>query len=133
MTAFRNRLVYNHVRLPSPRSGTRFLTSLLLMTIFCNSLIYKPLRFLTSFGIDNGALYRLGREAGAFRKSFGRVRKIPAKRSCFPPPLDIKIPCQFRMKPNLSLRRFGEMRNRVPLLRDELTEGNLPAVPHLFL
>ena len=127
------------MRLPSPRSGTQFLTSLLmttlhkiyiisylinqifregdpslallLMTTFCNLLVYNPMRFLTSFRNDTGTLYGFGREAGAFRKRFGRVRKIPAKRSCFPPPLDKKNTLSFRMKPNLSQRWFGVMRN----------------------
>jgi hypothetical protein len=66
----------------APRSGTRFLTSLLLMTTFCNRLVYNPLRFLTSFGMTMAHCMDWGgkqeRFAGIFLTLPNLSRNAPA-------------------------------------------------------
>ena len=115
----------------------RFLTSLLMST-FCNRLVYNPMR-LPSVSSPRGAglgsslrselqwrIVWIGEGSRSVSQEFSLLCKIFFETLLLPSPLDIKNTLSFRMK-------RSEMRNRVPLLRDELTEGNLPAITHLFL
>ena len=64
----------------------RFLTSLLITSFLINGFLLHD-EIPHFFRDDRAFLIIGGREAGAFRTRFDRIRIIFAKRPCFPPPI----------------------------------------------